>query len=92
MVKRAIGFDAERGDEIDVANVPFKIVPIVAPPLAPPALIDQIKSPMGIGIGVGALLVLVVLGFLLLRRKSKPRAAAGEAAPNFEGLARRSPG
>jgi flagellar M-ring protein FliF len=76
MVKRAVGFDAERGDEIEVANVPFKVEPVAAAPL-PLDLTEQIKSPMGIGIGAGALLVLGVLGFLVMRRKRKAEPAVG---------------
>jgi flagellar M-ring protein FliF len=73
MVKRAVGFDAERGDEIEIANVPFKIQP-ASPlrPLAPPELKDMLMSPMGIGIGVGALVVIGALLFFLMRGKKKP--------------------
>jgi flagellar biosynthesis/type III secretory pathway M-ring protein FliF/YscJ len=64
MVKRAVGFDEDRGDEIEVANVAFKIQP--APALqAPgtPELKDMIISPLGIGAGIGVLLALGALGF-----------------------------
>lgn len=77
MVKRAVGFNAERGDEIEVANVPFKIQP--APPVQPgaPATIKEIvQTPMGIGIAAGALLLFGLLMFFLMRRKKK--AAPGE--------------
>jgi flagellar M-ring protein FliF len=89
VVKRAVGFDGERGDELEVANVPFKIQP-AAPlqPMAAPELKDRLMSPMGIGVGVGVLAVLGVLVFFLTRRKapellSKPPAEAVEpvAAP-----------
>ena len=76
MVKRAVGFDAERGDEIEVANVPFKIQPAgPLPPLAAPDLKDMLLSPMGIGIGVGVLLMLGALVFFMFRGKKKPAAA-----------------
>ena len=44
MVKRAVGFDAERGDEIEVANVPFKIEPVAAVPLSRSDGADQIAD------------------------------------------------
>jgi flagellar M-ring protein FliF len=73
MVKRAVGFDEERGDEIEVANVPFKIQPVAAfQPVAAPELKDVVLSPMGIGAGAGVLAVLGALVFFLMRRKSKP--------------------
>lgn len=76
MVKRAVGFDGERGDEIEVANVPFKIQPAgPLPPLAAPDLKDMLLSPIGIGIGVGVLLVLGALVFFIFRGKKKPAPA-----------------
>jgi flagellar M-ring protein FliF len=75
MVKRAVGFDADRGDEIDVANVPFKIQP-AAPlqPVAAPDLKNMIQTPIGIGAVAGAALILGAVIFLLMRRGSKKRA------------------
>jgi flagellar M-ring protein FliF len=70
MVKRAVGFNAERGDEIEVANVPFKIQP-AAPvqPGAPVTIKEIVQTPMGIGIAAGALLLFGLLMFFLMRRK-----------------------
>lgn len=70
VVKRSVGFDSERGDELEVANVAFKILP-VAPlqPVVVPELKDMFMSPMGIGVGVGVLAVLGALVFFLMRRK-----------------------
>ena len=91
MVKRAVGFDSDRGDEIEIANVPFKVQPVS--PLAPlgaPELKDMLMSPMGIGIGVGALLLIGGVLFFVMRGKKKPAArepttaqtaAQREAAP-----------
>ena len=81
MVKRAVGFNDDRGDEIEVANVAFKIQP--APALqAPgtPELKDMITSPMGIGIGAGVLLGLGALGFFFMRSKPKTKESK-ESAP-----------
>ncbi|MGH7873559.1 MAG: flagellar basal-body MS-ring/collar protein FliF [Candidatus Binatia bacterium] len=73
MVKRAVGFDTERGDEIEIANVPFKVQP-ASPlnPLGAPELKDMLMSPMGIGIGVGALLLIGGVLFFITRGKKKP--------------------
>ena len=91
MVKRAVGFDSDRGDEIEIANVPFKVQPVS--PLAPlgaPELKDMLMSPMGIGIGVGALLLIGGVLFFVMRGRKKPApmepttattAAQREAAP-----------
>lgn len=72
MVKRAVGFDQERGDEIEVANVPFKVQPAAGlQPTVAPELKDMMMSPTGIGIGVGVFLVVGALVFLVMRRKPK---------------------
>ena len=70
MVKRAVGFDDDRGDEIEVANVAFKVqpAPAVQAPGAPD-LKDMVTSPIGIGVGAGVLLALGALGFFFMRRK-----------------------
>lgn len=88
MVRKAVGFNADRGDEIEVANVPFKIQPAPAQqaPVAVPDWRDWLTSPVGIGAGVGALLLVGAVIFMLTRGKSKkpveaPRAAAEAKAP-----------
>ncbi len=63
IVMRAMGFDAERGDQVEVANIPFKAEPqpaIAAGPL--PGLPQWAASPVGIGVAAGA----VVLGMLVM--------------------------
>lgn len=84
MVKRAVGFDADRGDEIEVANVPFKIQPaaLSSQPVVAPNLRDMVQTPIGIGAAAGALLILGTLIFLLMRGGSKRRVA--EEAPAAE--------
>jgi len=83
MVKRAVGFDADRGDEIDVANVPFKVQPTApSQPVVAPNLKDMIQTPIGIGAIAGAVLILGTLVFLLLKRGSKRRTT--EEAPAME--------
>ena len=81
MVKRAVGFDADRGDEIEVANVPFKIQPgAPVQPVVTPNLKDMIQTPVGIGIAAGAALILGVLAFLFMRGRSKRLPPAAEPA------------
>jgi flagellar M-ring protein FliF len=76
MVKRAIGFNSERGDEIEVANVAFKVQPTTGlQPTVTPELKDLMMSPTGIGIAVGVLVVAGVLVFFLIRRRPKSVAA-----------------
>ncbi len=82
MVKRAVGFDSERGDEIEIANVPFKVQP-ASPlnPLGAPELKDMLMSPMGIGIGVGALLLVGAVLVFIMRGKKKPAPPEPKAVP-----------
>jgi len=76
MVKRAVGFNAERGDEIEVANVPFKIQPAAPLQPAPPATIkDMVQTPMGMGVGAGVLLAFGLLMFFLMKGKKRPPVA-----------------
>jgi flagellar M-ring protein FliF len=73
VVKRAVGFDEERGDELEVANVPFKIQPAVPlKPVAAPEFKDMLTSPQNIGISVGALVMVGGLLFFLMRGR-KPK-------------------
>jgi flagellar M-ring protein FliF len=79
MVKRAVGFDAERGDEIEVANVPFKIQPAESmKPVGALDLQEMVKTPLGMGVAAGVLLVLGAMPFFLLKRKKKSSAALVE--------------
>jgi len=83
IVKRAVGFDTERGDEIEIANVPFTIQPAApSAPLAPQGLKEMVQTPTGMAVGGGALLAIGALAFFLLRRK-KP---AVSAEPTAESL------
>jgi flagellar M-ring protein FliF len=81
MVKRAVGFDAARGDEIEVANVPFKLQPVSdAQPAVSPGVRELMQTPLGIGAAAGAALVLAVLIMLILRRRSRRPAQDSERA------------
>ena len=81
VVKRAVGFDGERGDEIEIASVPFKVQPgAPLPPMAAPDLKDMLMSPLGIGVAAGALLAIGALAFFLTRGRGKKTAAETPAA------------
>ncbi|MDP2604821.1 MAG: flagellar basal-body MS-ring/collar protein FliF [Deltaproteobacteria bacterium] len=81
VVKRAVGFDGERGDEIEIANVPFKVQPgVPLPPVAVPDLKDMLMSPLGIGVAAGVLLAIGALAFFLTRGRGKKTAAETPAA------------
>jgi flagellar M-ring protein FliF len=83
IVKRAVGFDADRGDEIEVANVPFKIQPeMPAQPVTAPNIKDMIRTPTGIGIAAGVVLVLGALIVLFMRGRSKRAGNEVEARPD----------
>ncbi len=82
MVKRAVGFNADRGDEIEVANVPFKIQPVVpTQPVGQPNLKDMVQTPIGIGVVAGAALILGTLILLFMKRKSKRQVTVEEPVP-----------
>ncbi len=85
VVKRTVGFDSERGDELEVANVPFKVQPALPlQPVAAPEFKDKLMSPMGIGVAVGVLAVLGALVFFSTRRKApktSPKAVAEPVEP-----------
>jgi flagellar M-ring protein FliF len=82
MVKRAVGFDADRGDEIEVANVPFKIQPdVAAQPVTAPELKEMIETPLGIGVAAGAVLILGVIIFLLMKGTSRSNRRVLEEEP-----------
>lgn len=88
MVKRAVGFNEERGDQIDVANVPFKVQPPVARPTVAPDLKDMVTSPTGLAVGAGVLIGFGALAFFMLRSKSKnvkleqPASRSEQAVPS----------
>jgi flagellar M-ring protein FliF len=75
IVMKAVGFNGERGDQMEVANIPFKKVdeaPSV--PLDPYAQFNQwVRSPVGMGAIGGGLILLFVLFKLLLRRRPVPQ-------------------
>jgi len=101
LVAGLISFKAERGDQLIVETLPFEATLRTEPPYsAPPPgsapravpasrLPAWLNSPRGMGIAAGAaivLLALAVVGFRLLRRRSRVSATAQAAlAPGMPG-------
>jgi flagellar M-ring protein FliF len=72
LAKRAVGFDATRGDVLEMTSAVFaRSTDEAGAPAAvvPPSLVERYKW---WGIGGGALLVLIVLAVLLTRRRPQP--------------------
>jgi flagellar M-ring protein FliF len=71
IVMRAMGYDAERGDQVEVANIPFKAEPAPTISTLPIASLPPLTNPpLGIGVAAGAALLGVFL-FAGLRRGGK---------------------
>lgn len=72
LVQRAVGFEAARGDDVEVTSLPFAHLakPEPAAPPAPPALLDRFGLPQLAAAGLG-LLVLLALAVALLRRRRR---------------------
>lgn len=71
IVLKAVGFNAERGDQIEVATMPFtKMEEPAVLPMTPIAEVSQwAQTPIGMGaIGGGVLLLLVLLKLVFKRR------------------------
>lgn len=85
IVMKAVGYDSERGDQVEVVNVPikFEIAPRPARMREAAALAPWYLDPMWIGAGAGGLLLLLILAFLLLRRKPARSGAPVAAEPAF---------
>jgi flagellar M-ring protein FliF len=76
IVLKAVGFNAERGDQIEVANIPFTKIEVPAPPPnTPMADLNQwARSPMGMGvIGGGVILLFFLLKLIFKRRPTVPQ-------------------
>ncbi|MBK6690284.1 MAG: flagellar M-ring protein FliF [Deltaproteobacteria bacterium] len=81
LVKKAAGFSAERGDQIEVLFVPFSRQEIAETPVEPPSLAWAIPGwlPLTLVTGLGFLLVATSL-FLTDKRKKAAELAAAKAA------------
>jgi flagellar M-ring protein FliF len=68
LAKRAVGFDAQRGDELDISSAPFVRAEEPPPPSTSPATASRLP-PRSWLIGGGAALLGIVVLLLLLRRR-----------------------
>ncbi len=73
VVMRAVGFNADRGDQLEVANIPFSEQPLLLE-YAPFDAREWITTPQGIGTAAGVLCLLIVL--ISMRRRRRVRLAA----------------
>jgi flagellar M-ring protein FliF len=72
LAKRAVGFDAERGDVLDISSAPFVRAEDAAPAVAPaPAF----KLPPKTWLGGGAVLLAILFGVALLALRRNPAPA-----------------
>jgi flagellar M-ring protein FliF len=79
VVMMAVGFSAERDDKIEVVNIPFKVQPVDFEKANASFDVQQwIKTPQGMGAAGGAVVLLVLMWLLGKRRRAKA-ARAGEA-------------
>jgi flagellar M-ring protein FliF len=72
LARRAVGFDAQRGDELDISSAPFVRAEDPAQASAPAPAASKLPPRSWLIGGGAALLVLVALAALLLRRRSAP--------------------
>ncbi|MDD5307696.1 MAG: flagellar basal-body MS-ring/collar protein FliF [Deltaproteobacteria bacterium] len=77
-VRGAIGFDAKRGDTINVQSVPFKAPEVVEPVPIPGPPVLQRWLPVGVGVAVAAA---ILLALLALRRRAEAQSIPAEMLP-----------
>ncbi len=75
LAKHAVGFDEERGDQIEVTSAPFlREAPEPLPPAAPVGVMASLPSWAPVGAGaLAALLAAAAVGVVLLRTRSRAR-------------------
>ena len=95
VVATAVGLTPARGDQLTVETLPFDSTlnatpPVAEPPVAapkknnkPPTLMEQLKAnPLMLYGGAGAIVVLMLFGFLLTRKRG-PAGAQAEEVPSL---------
>lgn len=70
LVKRAIGFDAKRGDQFEIGTQVF-----LQPEPEPPVGVDALLTPQNMAMAAGAALLGIIAGAFLLRRRKKAAVA-----------------
>lgn len=84
VVMMAAGFSADRGDKIEVVNIPFKVQPPTAEPFDAWLELQQwATSPRGVGV-IGGVVVGLLLFLLLMRRGRVRIVRVGEGRPALE--------
>jgi len=68
LARRAVGFDASRGDELDISSAPFSRPAEPDPAASPPKTSSSPSTRTWIAAGAGGLALAVVLALLLRRR------------------------
>jgi flagellar M-ring protein FliF len=83
IVMRAMGFDADRGDQVEVANIPFQAEPAPAMAGLPIASLPPWTAGSQLGIGAAAAVLLGIVLFAALRRggRRKPQRETAAAEP-----------
>jgi flagellar M-ring protein FliF len=79
LARRAVGFDAQRGDELDISSAPFARSEEAAP--APATPVSRLPPRPWLVAGGAGVAVLAVLALLLLRRRPRGAAAGPELIP-----------
>ena len=86
LARRAVGYDEDRGDQLERTALPFvhpKDVVVDATAAAPLAVLPAYVLPAGIGVGVLALIAVAAL-VLSARRRHRAEAAAATARAEIE--------
>jgi flagellar M-ring protein FliF len=80
LVRRAVGFDSVRGDQVSVVSIPFVVpAPPVAEPEAPATPLETVRENQSLIVRVVAVLFAFVLGIMTLRA-ARPAAAHARSA------------
>lgn len=75
IVMKAVGLNADRGDQMEVANIPFKKIEAAPPvPVDPYTQLNQwVRSPVGVGAVGGSVLLLFFTFRFLFKRRPAPQ-------------------
>ncbi len=90
LAKRAVGFDAQRGDELDISSAPFVRAEDAAAASAPAPAASKLPPKSWLVAGGAALLALLLVAVLALRRRSgrapqvEPQLIAGARVSDLE--------
>jgi flagellar M-ring protein FliF len=82
LAKRAVGFDASRGDELDISSAPFVRAEDV-PVAAPVPVVSKLPPKSWLAAGAAALVLILLLAAMAFRKRpaQQPESAAFELVP-----------